>query len=116
MVDTLNALIRSKYWSSTAVVVTWDDFGGFFDHVAPPHLVLDGLGPRVPAIVISPYAKRGVIDHDQMDFASVMKFIETIFDLPSLTDRDAQANDMMSAFNFRGAPQPPLLLTGRTCP
>ena len=50
------------------------------------------------------------------DFASVMRFIETIFDVPSLTDRDAQANDMMSAFNFHGAPQPPLLLTQRTCP
>jgi phospholipase C len=66
--------------------------------------------------VISPFAKQGLIDHDQMDFASVMKFIETIFDLPSLTDRDAQANDMMSAFDFHGAPQPPLLLTQRTCP
>jgi phospholipase C len=116
LVDTLNALMRSKYWSSTAVVVTWDDFGGFFDHVPPPHLDLYGLGPRVPAIVISPFAKQGLVDHDQMDFASVMKFIETIFDLPSLTGRDAQANDMMSAFNFRGAPQPPLLLTQRTCP
>ncbi|MDP9300898.1 MAG: hypothetical protein M3P43_08415 [Actinomycetota bacterium] len=116
LVDTLNALMSSKYWSSTAVVVTWDDFGGFFDHVPPPHLDLYGLGPRVPAIVISPFAKRGVVDHDQMDFASVMKFIETIFDLPSLTDRDAQANDMMSAFNFRGAPQPPLMLNQRSCP
>ena len=116
LVGTLNALMRSKYWSSTAVVVTWDDFGGFFDHVPPPHLDLYGLGPRVPAIVISPFARRGVIDHDQMDFASVLKFIESVFDLPSLTGRDARANDMMSAFNFRGAPQPPLMLTERSCP
>jgi phospholipase C len=70
----------------------------------------------VPAIVISPFARRGVIDHDQMDFASVLKFIESVFNLPSLTDRDAQANDMMSSFNFRGAPQPPLMLTERSCP
>jgi len=97
-------------------VVTWDDFGGFFDHVPPPHLDLYGLGPRVPAIVISPFARQGVIDHDQMDFASVLKFIESVFHLPSLTGRDARANDMMSAFNFRDAPQPPLLLTERSCP
>ena len=53
----LNALMQSPYWSSTAVVLTWDDFGGFYDHVPPPHVDLYGLGPRVPAIVISPYAR-----------------------------------------------------------
>jgi len=116
LVDTLNTLMRSKYWSSTAVVVTWDDFGGFYDHVPPPHLDLYGLGPRVPAMVISPWARRGLIDHDQMDFASVLKFIETIFDLPSLTDRDAKANDMLSAFDFRHAPQPAVLLPDLSCP
>ena len=116
LVDTLNTLMRSKYWSSTAVVVTWDDFGGFYDHVPPPHLDLYGLGPRVPAMVISPWARRGLIDHDQMDFASVLKFIETIFDLPSLTDRDAKADDMLSAFDFRHPPQPAMLLPDRSCP
>jgi phospholipase C len=116
LVDTLNTLMRSKYWSSTAVVVTWDDFGGFYDHVPPPHVDLYGLGPRVPAMVISPWAKRGLIDHDQMDFASVLKFIETVFDLPSLTARDGKANDMLSAFDFSGAPQPPLLLSDTSCP
>jgi phospholipase C len=115
LVDTLNTLMRSKYWSSTAVVVTWDDFGGYYDHVPPPHLDLYGLGPRVPAMVISPWAKRGMIDHDQMDFASVLKFIETVFALPSLTARDGKANDMLSAFDFRGAPQPPLLLPETSC-
>jgi phospholipase C len=116
LVDTLNTLMRSKYWSSTAIVVTWDDFGGYYDHVAPPHLDLYGLGPRVPALVISPWSKRGLIDHDQMDFASVLKLIETIFDLPSLTDRDATADDMLSGFDFRGGPEPPLLLSERNCP
>jgi phospholipase C len=70
----------------------------------------------VPALVISPWSRRGLIDHDQMDFASVLKFIETIFDLPSLTDRDANADDMLSAFDFGGPPEPPLLLSERTCP
>ena len=96
--------------------MTWDDFGGFYDHVPPPHLDLYGLGPRVPAMVISPWAKRGLIDHDQMDFASVLKFIETVFELPSLTARDGRANDMLSAFDFSGAPQAPLLLSDTSCP
>ena len=115
LVDTLNVLMRSKYWDSTAVVVTWDDFGGFYDHVPPPHLDLYGLGPRVPAMVISPWARSGLIDHDQMDFASVLRFIETIFNVPPLTTRDAQANDMLSAFDFRASPQPPLVLSDRSC-
>ena len=87
-VTEMNGLMRSPYWSSTAVILTWDDFGGFYDHVPPPHVDLYGLGPRVPAIVISPWARSGFIDHDTMEFASVLRFIETIFDLPPLTSRD----------------------------
>jgi phospholipase C len=116
LVETMNALMRSPYWKSTAVVVTWDDFGGFYDHVSPPHLDLYGLGPRVPAIVISPWARRGAIAHETMDFASVLRLIERIYRLPPLTQRDARADDMLSAFDFSGQPQPPLLLTPRTCP
>jgi phospholipase C len=116
LVDTLNALMRSKYWSSTAVVVTWDDYGGFFDHVPPPHPDIYGFGPRVPALIISPWAKSGLVDHEEMDFASVLRLIETIFDLPTMTQRDAQASDMLSAFNFRTAPKPPMLLSERSCP
>jgi phospholipase C len=115
-VDTMNALMRSKYWSSTAVVVAWDDFGGFYDHVSPPHPDIYGFGPRVPALVISPWAKQRMIDHQEMDFASVLRLIETIFHLPPMTQRDAQASDMLSAFDFRGAPRPPLLLSERSCP
>jgi phospholipase C len=115
-VDTMNELMRSKYWSSTAVVVTWDDYGGFFDHVPPPHPDIYGFGPRVPALVISPWAKRSMIDHQEMDFASVLRLIETIFDLPPMTARDAQASDMLSAFDFRSSPRPRLLLSDRTCP
>jgi phospholipase C len=116
LVDTMNELMRSKYWSSTAVVVTWDDYGGFFDHVPPPHPDIYGFGPRVPALIISPWARRGMIDHQEMDFASVLRLIETIFDLPPMTERDAQASDMLSAFDFRSPPQPRLLLSDRTCP
>jgi Phospholipase C len=115
-VEVLNALMRSPYWDSTAVVLTWDDFGGFYDHVAPPHVDIYGLGPRVPALVISPWAKSGFIDHNTMEFASVLQFIETVFDLPSLTQRDTQADDMLSAFDFTQEPLDPLLLEPRVCP
>jgi phospholipase C len=115
-VQVLNALMRSPEWSSTAVVLTWDDFGGFYDHVPPPHVDLYGLGPRVPAIIISPYAKPGNIDDTQYEFASVLRFIETIFDVAPLTTRDANANDMLGAFDFSQAPLPPLLLHQRACP
>jgi phospholipase C len=116
LVSTMNALMRSKYWSSTAVVVTWDDYGGFFDHVPPPHPDIYGFGPRVPALIISPWAKRGLVDHEEMDFASVLRLIETIFDLPTMTQRDAHASDMLSAFDFRTGPRPPMLLPERSCP
>src|SRR5919204_3469661 len=116
LVQQLNALGRSTYWDSTAVVLTWDDFGGFYDHVVPPHVDIYRLGPRVPAIVISPFAKRGGIDHDLMEFSSVLRFIEQIFELPALTERDRKADDMLSAFDFTQAPRPPLLLEPRSCP
>ena len=115
-VQYLNALMQSPEWSSTAVIMTWDDFGGFYDHVSPPHVDLYGLGPRVPAIVISPYARAGAIDHTTYEFASVLRFIETIFDLPPLTSRDANAGDMLDAFDFSQPPLDPLVLQPRTCP
>ena len=116
LVQQLNALGRSPYWSSTAVVLAWDDYGGFYDHVPPPHVDIYGLGPRVPAIVISPYALRGAIDSDPMEFASVLRFIEQVFELPSLNERDGNADDMLDAFDFTQAPRPPLILEPRSCP
>ncbi len=112
----LNALMRSKEWKSTAVVLTWDDFGGFYDHVPAPHLDLYGLGPRVPAIIISPWSRPGFVLHDPLEFASVLKLIETIFRLPSLTSRDRNSGDMLDAFDFAQKPNPPLILPQRDCP
>jgi len=115
-VQYLNALMQSKYWTSTAVVLTWDDFGGFYDHVPPPHVDLYGDGPRVPTIIISPYARSGYIDPTTYEFASVLRFIETVFDVPPLTSRDANASDMLGAFDFTQPPQAPLILHQRSCP
>ncbi len=115
-VKVLNELMQSPDWASTAVVLTWDDFGGYYDHVPPPHVDMYGLGPRVPTILISPYARPGFIDHNTMEFASVLRLIETVFDVPPLTSRDANTDDMLSAFDFTQQPLDPLVLTPRTCP
>jgi hypothetical protein len=112
----LNALMQGPQWSSTAVFLTWDDYGGFYDHVTPPTLDTWGLGPRVPMIVISPYAKSGYVSHTQYEYSSVLKFIEERFNLPFLTTRDAEANDTTDSFNFSQTPLSPLVLTQRTCP
>ena len=103
-VEHINAIMDSKYWKSTAIFITWDDFGGFFDHVVPPHYDVMGLGPRVPLLIISPWAKQGYVDSNVYEFSSVLKFIETMYDLKPLTDRDAQANNMLSAFDFEHKP------------
>jgi phospholipase C len=114
-VRTLNALMGSKYWSNTAVFLTWDDFGGFYDHVPPPHYDIMGLGPRVPLLVISPWAKKGYIDGTTYDFASVLKTIERLFGLSSLDERDRRAEDMLAAFDFDQEPLDPLILEERDC-
>jgi len=114
-VHLVDALMQSPDWNSTAIVITWDDFGGFYDHVPPPHVDMYGLGPRVPALIISPYAKRGYVDHTPYEFASVLRFIETVFDVPPLTSRDANASDMLDAFDFSQKPIAPLILPQEDC-
>ena len=107
--DPVNEIMQSPYWNSTAIVITWDDYGGFYDHVAPPEVDQYGLGLRVPALIISPWAKHGYIDNTQYEFASMLKLIEDTFYVPSLGTRDVNANDMMDAFNFSQTPQPALI-------
>ncbi len=114
-VQVLNALQHSPEWKHTAVVLTWDDFGGFYDHVPPPHVDAYGMGPRAPMLLISPWAKSGYVAHDTLEFASVLKMIETIWELPSLTERDANASDMLDLFDFSGEPNPRLILQPRDC-
>lgn len=115
-VQQLNALMNSPDWNSTVVFLTWDDFGGFYDHVPPPITANYSLGPRVPLIIISPYAKKSFISHTQYDFSSFLKFVETRYHLPTLTEDDKRANDMLDSFDFDAAPQPTLLLQQHDCP
>ncbi len=112
----LQAIADGPDWNDTAVFITWDDFGGFYDHVAPTQIDKFGLGFRVPLLVVSPYTKKGYIDHTQAEFSSVLKFIETNFTLPPLTDRDKNTVDMTQLFDFTQAPRALPTLAARTCP
>jgi phospholipase C len=117
-VNQLNALMQGplEQWQSTAVFLVWDDYGAFYDHEAPPVFDEYGFGPRVPMIVISPYAIQGHISDTVYEFSSVLAFIEKVFNLPPLTDHDADANDIMDSFNFNQPPLAPLVLPPSVCP
>jgi len=105
-VHQVNTIMRSEYWRSTAIVVVWDDFGGFYDPVEPPQYDVMGLGPRTPALIISPYARQGsnpdggVVDGTTYEFSSVLAFIERLFGLEPMSDRDGQADPLSGAFDF----------------
>lgn len=100
--NTVNAIMQSSEWNSTAIFVTWDDFGGWYDHMPPAQQDGVGLGPRVPLLAISPWAKQGYTSFNQGEFASFPKFIEENFGLPSLGARDSLAttSDLMDFFDF----------------
>jgi phospholipase C len=108
----VNAIGNSSYWANTAIIVTWDDWGGWYDHVAPPQVIDDGTswgsgyvyGFRVPLIVISPYAKPAYISHVNHDFGSILRLLEQNFGLRSLGYADAHADDLSDCFNFSQTP------------
>lgn len=109
-VAVMNALQRSEFWEHTAVVIVWDDFGGYYDHVVPPQYDIMGLGPRTPALILSPYTRKGdnplggAIDGNTYEFASVLRFIEEVFGLRSLTHRDGRADPLTGSFDFSRPP------------
>ncbi|MBV9292704.1 MAG: hypothetical protein JO222_09660 [Frankiales bacterium] len=124
----VNAVMRGPDWSTSAMFVTWDDWGGFYDHVRPPKVDGNGYGLRVPGIVISPYARRGYIDHQTLSFDAFAKFIEDDFltsaRLDPLTDgrwdprtdvRESSPalGDLVNDFDFTQPPQPPMILSPR---
>jgi phospholipase C len=103
----VNTVGRSKFWKSTAIFVQWDDWGGLYDHVPPPFEDYDGLGFRVPLLVISPYAKQNYISHVQYETASVLRFGEDLFGLGQLAAADARANSpAKDCFDFSKPPRP----------
>jgi phospholipase C len=111
--EIVDNVMRSKYWNSTAVIVMWTDFGGYFDTVAPPQVDSSGLGFRVPGIIISPYAKENYVDHDTYCFESTMKLIELTYGLPNLTARDgplSACGSLLNSFNFSQGPEQPALI------
>jgi phospholipase C len=121
----INEVMRSPDWSSTAIFLAWDDWGGFYDHVRPPKVDANGYGLRVPALVISPYAKRGYVDHQVLSFDAYLKFIEDDFlhgrrldpktdgrpdPRPDVRERAKILGDLRNDFDFSQRPRPPLLL------
>jgi phospholipase C len=103
----VNAVGGSSYWKSSAIIVVWDDWGGFYDHVPPAFLDdMGGLGFRVPMVVVSPYIPQGTISHTQYEFGSILKFIEQTFALGSLGTTDARATSIGDIFNLSQTPRP----------
>lgn len=121
----VNAIMKSPDWDSTAIFLAWDDWGGFYDHVQPPKVDKNGYGLRVPALVISPYAKRGLVDHQTLSFDAYVKFIEDDFmdgaridpktdgrpdPRPDVRENYPGLGDLENDFDFSQAPRPPELL------
>jgi phospholipase C len=104
--QTVDAIGQSQFWNTTAIFVVWDDWGGVYDHVAPKQIDYQGLGFRVPMLVVSPYAKKGVVSHTQYEFGSIVKFVESTWSLGSLGTTDARANSLGDAFDFSQSPRP----------
>ena len=100
MASILRRIEASPLWGDSAIIVTWDENGGLWDHVAPPVVDRWGPGARVPAIIVSPFAKRGFVDHTTYDTTSILRFIEVRYGLRPLAERDRKANDLRNAFRF----------------
>ena len=106
----INNLIASRYWRSAAFLLAYDDWGGWYDHVPPPRVDRNGYGFRVPALLMSAYARHGFVDHTVLDFTSALKFIEQNWGLKPLTRRDARASSIAGAFDFSRPPRQPVII------
>jgi len=107
----LHTLMQSDSWENSAFFLTYDDWGGWYDHVPPPQVDDRGYGFRVPALLVSPCARMGHIDHTLLGHTSILKCIEENWDIPSLATRDANANNITSAFDFSMTPRPAMLVS-----
>jgi phospholipase C len=111
--DVVNAVMTSDMWEHTAIFLTWDEWGGFYDQVKPPQIDDYGLGFRVPMLTISPYVKRGVIDDVVGEFSSPLKFISDNWGLPYLTSRIAKTHNFEHVFDFNQQPRTPQVTSQR---
>jgi phospholipase C len=103
----VNAVGESKYWNSTAIFIFWDDYGGWYDPVPPKMVDYDGLGMRLPLLIVSPYTKRGYVSHVHYEHGSILRFIEEQFGLPALTASDSRANSpQYDSFDLTQRPRP----------
>jgi hypothetical protein len=124
----IDAAMRGPDWKSTAIFLAWDDWGGFYDHVVPPEVDENGYGLRVPGLVISPYARRGFVDHQILSFDAYAKFIEDDFlggarldprtdgrpdPRPDVREDQPLLGNLVRDFDFRQRPRPPLILEPR---
>ncbi|MDN5854339.1 MAG: alkaline phosphatase family protein [Actinomycetia bacterium] len=106
----ITALAVSRYWTRSAFLMTYNGWGGFYDHVAPPQVDEHGYGFRVPALLVSPYARRGFVDHVPRDYTAALRFIEDNWGLVPLGTRDAGSAGLTSAFDFAAGPRAPQLV------
>ncbi len=121
----IDRIMRSPDWGSTAIFLAWDDWGGFYDHVRPPTVDAQGYGLRVPALLISPYARQGYIDHQTLSFDAYLKFIEDDFlggaridpktdgrpdPRPDVRENAKILGNLLSEFDFTQAPRKPMIL------
>ena len=100
----VNAVGQSPYWSSTAIIVVWDDWGGLYDNAPPAQHGFGGLGFRVPALIISPYAKAGYISHTNYEFGSILKYVENNWNLGSLGTTDKTSTSIIDCFDYSQRP------------
>ena len=113
VMDVVNAVMKSELWASTAIFITWDEWGGFYDHVVPPQVDDVGLGFRVPLLTISPFTPRGLIDDEVGEFSTPLRFIADNWGLRHLTPRIARSHNMEHLFDFKRNPQAPKVATQR---
>ena len=102
----VNAIGNSPFWNSTAIFITWDDWGGWYEHVPPPQIDAMGLGFRVPVLVVSPYARHSYVSHVTHESSGFLAFIEHTFNLPTLGSRDVLADDFSDCFDYTQLPKP----------
>jgi len=116
VVSLTEQLMLSQYWKDSAFLWSYDGSGGFYDHVVPPKVDANGYGLRVPALLVSPYARQGLVDHTVLDYTSALAFIERNWKLAPLATRDRKSAGLASAFDFTAGPRPPALLATAAVP